>query len=216
MKTPAHFDWCTFLQQVSRDMLKDDSVRKFLSTDVIASGWLGYEGATEADVTALEDRLQANLPRSYRDFLLMTNGWRNCGPFIYNLWPCAEVRWFRERNQPWIDAYVNPQLPPGMKLREPRPLTNEEHLNYGDDQDSCRFPTEYLKTALEISDVGDAAILLLNPKIVTASGEWEAWFFANWNPGAHRYRSFVELMQGEHKSFLRLRADAASNQGPAL
>ena len=27
---------------------------------------------------------------------------------------------------------------------------------------------------------------LLNPEIRTADGEWEAWVFANWFPGARR------------------------------
>ena len=50
----------------------------------------------------------------------------------------------------------------------------------------------------------DSAIYLLNPKVVTPDGEWEAWFFANWLPGAARYRSFVELMQAEYRSFRQL------------
>jgi hypothetical protein len=50
---------------------------------------------------------------------------------------------------------------------------------------------------LEISDTGDAAILLLNPEVVSDEGEWEAWFFASWLPGAGRFRSFEELMRFE-------------------
>ncbi len=58
---------------------------------------------------------------------------------------------------------------------------------------------------LEISDVGDSAIYLLNPQIVTADGEWQAWFFSNWNPGAVRHRSFQELMVAERNAFRYLR-----------
>jgi hypothetical protein len=29
---------------------------------------------------------------------------------------------------------------------------------------------------------------------IYASGEWEAWYFAPWMPGANRYRSFWDLM----------------------
>ena len=36
---------------------------------------------------------------------------------------------------------------------------------------------------------------------VTHDGEWEAWFFANWLPGATRFRSFAELMEAEYQSF---------------
>ncbi len=58
---------------------------------------------------------------------------------------------------------------------------------------------------LEISDVGDSAIYLLNPQIVTADGEWQAWLFSNWNPGAVRHRSFQELMVAERNAFRYLR-----------
>jgi hypothetical protein len=208
------FKWRQFLKQVSRDLLEDISIREDLPDDVIAAGWLGYNGASEIEIVALENRLGKRLPPSYRTFLAETNGWRNCGPFIYKLWPCSDVRWFQDRNQDWIDAYVHPEnngieiiYPNGRSRPEPRRLTDEEYLVYGEEQDSCRFRTEYLQSALEISDVGDSAILLLNPEIVTETGEWEAWLFANWMPGAHRYRSFRELMEGEHESFCRLRKE---------
>lgn len=42
------------------------------------------------------------------------------------------------------------------------------------------------------------AILLLNPQVITSEGEWEAWFFSNWGPGADRYPSFWELMQEQY------------------
>jgi hypothetical protein len=37
-------------------------------------------------------------------------------------------------------------------------------------------------------------MILLNPSIVFANGEWEAIFFANWLPGNQRYRSFRDLV----------------------
>lgn len=57
------------------------------------------------------------------------------------------------------------------------------------------FDVRYLSTAIQISEVDDG-VLLLNPAIVTPEGEWEAWFFANWLPGALRSPSFFELIQG--------------------
>jgi proline dehydrogenase len=33
--------------------------------------------------------------------------------------------------------------------------------------------------------------------VVWPDGEWETWFFANWLPGATRYRSFADWMQHE-------------------
>lgn len=153
--------------------------------EVAASGWLGYPGATEAQLGAAEARLGAQLPPSYRQFLAVTNGWRHTGTFIDRLWPAEEIAWFRVRHQDWIDAYT-------------------VHT-YGDEHEPGSLAAG-LRAALEVSDVGDAAIYLLNPLVVAADGEWEAWFFANWVPGAERYPSFWALMQAEYASFRRLAA----------
>jgi hypothetical protein len=207
-KRPNQFRWREFLAQFSRDLLGDQAIREMLPKNVVSSEWLGYKGASESQIAALEKRIDKALPPSYRSFLAETDGWRNCGAFIYNMLPCSEVRWFRERNQQWIDAYVFPEKSfVGADGKPPPPqraLTDKEYLKYGSKQDSCHIRPEYLQWALEISDVGDSAILLLNPLTVTEAGEWEAWFFANWAAGADRYRSFRDLMQGEHKSFLKL------------
>ena len=100
------------------------------------------------------------------------------------------------RNAEWIEAYLNP-----FGGRDEPSFTDEEYLVYDQTQDPARFRVEYLESALEVSDIGDSAIYLLNPKVVTPNGEWEAWLFANWLPGASRHRSFAELMQAEYQSF---------------
>jgi SMI1 / KNR4 family (SUKH-1) len=188
------FDWKAFLTQWSRDLLQDDEIAHDLPADVVASGWLGYSGATEDQIAALEARLGTRLPPSYRAFLAVTNGWRNTTPFIDKLWSTDEVEWFAVRNQDWIDAYVEPMI-------DLPPITDAEYFVYGDEQSSVHFRTEYLQAALEISEIGDSAIYLLNPQIVTPEGEWEAWFLANWQPGATQYRSFLKMMQEEYRSW---------------
>jgi hypothetical protein len=170
-----------------------------LPPEGIASGWLGYPGASETAITAAEARLGARLPPSYRAFLTVSNGWPRLTHFIDRLWSTDEIEWFRVRNQQWIDAYADPEGYGGP------PRSEAAHLVYGAAQDPASFRTTYLQDCLEISDEGDSAILLLNPQVVTPQGEWEAWFFANWLPGARRYRSFRELMQGEYAGFLELR-----------
>jgi hypothetical protein len=87
------------------------------------------------------------------------------------------------------------------QLRIPSVL-GEEYFVYGEAQDCSKLRVEYLQTVLEISDLGDSAIYLLNPQVITEDGEWEAWFFCKWLPGADRYRSFREMMQTEYKNFL--------------
>jgi hypothetical protein len=167
-----------------------------IEPSVRASGWLGAAGASEAEIADLERRLDATLPPSYREFLAFSNGWNNPGVFIDRIWSTSEVDWFTVRNKEWADIYNEGGSDP---------MSDDEYLVYGPEQDCARFRQEYLLTALEISDVGDSAVMLLNPKTVDERGEWEAWFFANWNPGADRYRSFWDLMQSQYDSFRQLR-----------
>ncbi len=91
------------------------------------------------------------------------------------------------------------------------PVPDEDYFTYGKDQDAGTLRAEYLPGCLQVSEIGDMAVLLLNPAVQTAEGEWEAWFFAGWLPGARRYRSFYELMEGELETTRRLRADLAED-----
>jgi hypothetical protein len=122
--------------------------------------------------------------------LKISSGWRFPSVSIYDLLPTSKVAWFREQNQDWIDTYV-------YTSSEAPAISDEEYFVYGDKQDCVNFRAEYLQTALQISELGDSAVVLLNPKIVTPDGEWETWFFANWLPGAVRYRSFDDWLSAE-------------------
>jgi hypothetical protein len=162
--------------------------------DVLETGWLGYPGASDQELQILEQRLGRTLPHSYRAFLQLTNGWRRTSPFIERVWSAADVDYFRARNQDWID----------ILLERPTSITPEEHARYGEDLDPVIYRAEYLPETIQVSEIGDAAVYLLNPAVVTADGEWEAWFLTTWLPGARRYRTFGDLMQAEYASFVRL------------
>jgi len=63
--------------------------------------------------------------------------------------------------------------------------------------DAYRETYPNLASCLQISEVGDSAVVLLNPGAVSPDGEWQTHFFANWNPGARGHRSFREFMEEE-------------------
>ncbi len=189
------FDWRFFLEGYSRDLLAGRQLAPRISVDVRRSQWLGYAGATAEQIQGLEARLSRPLPPSYRAFLLTSNGWRQTGPFIDRLYAAGEVDWFRNRYADWIEAWTGG---PGHLLSmSPPSVPDGEYFVYGAGQDPVKGRFEYLNDALAISPEGDSAIYLLNPRVVSAGGEWEAWFFANWLPGAARYRSFQEMMVAE-------------------
>ncbi len=180
------YPWKPFLETWSAALVQSPYAEGYaLPAEVIQSGWLGYEGASQAQIEAAETRLGRRLPPSYREFLQVTNGWRTTGTFIDQMWSVEAIDWFPVRNQYWIDAQ---SLFPDAS---------------GEDENSFP-PVAHLRAALEISDMGDAAIYLLNPLVVRPDGEWQAIFMANWLPGARRYPSFWDMMQGEYQTFADL------------
>ncbi|MFZ4639605.1 MAG: SMI1/KNR4 family protein [Nodosilinea sp.] len=212
------FDWEVFLRRWSQAILEsmDGSDRQLLPPEVIESGWLGYPGASEADLQRAEIRLGMRLPPSYRAFLKVSNGWRQTAKqsdgFNHRLWSTEAIDRFAVRHPQWIKSFTqDPQLP-GMHLEDdlnqlddswqPMGITDEEYYVYGDAQDPTKFRVEYLHTAIAISDVGLDSIYLLNPQVVTAEGEWESWFLADYLAGADRYPSFQAMMEAEYQNFL--------------
>ena len=198
------FNWESFLKQESRKAIakyqeekrKENKDRwkipKILSPEVIESKWLGYPGASEAQIATVENRLGIRLPPSYRDFLKITNGWNNTYPGIPILHPVEEIDWFYVENQDVIDEYNQP-------LPYSSTISDEEYLVY----DFPRSPwvwgqqplrTEYMQTALQISDDDDCHFVLLNPKIIHDS-EWETWIFMSGDGDVKRYRSFEEMVK---------------------
>jgi HEAT repeat protein len=188
----SRYPWKDLLTRWSAEIIEACEFADELTPEVDASGWLGYAGATEDEIAAAETRLGIAFPSSYREFLQLTNGWRMTTGFIQRLRPAGEVQWFSSEDQATIDAWLS--------VSGDDTVSDEEYLVYGD---SAVQPMRagYLQTALAISDYGDG-IYLLNPQTVTPEGEWEAWFFAHWVPGADRYRSFWDLMVAEHDHFL--------------
>ncbi len=205
------FDWRVFLEKWSREFIASASNTTHIPADVIDSAWLGYPGATEEQITRVEARLDIHLPPSYREFLKVSNGWRQLTPFIYRVWSVEEIGWFFSRHQTWIDTFVNKQLKfqhytgqNGSSFKLPY-ITDADYLRYGEAQDCSKIRYEYLQTALEISDKGESTIYLLNPRVKTSDGEWEAWFFGDWLPGADRYPSFQDMMEAEYANFLEMK-----------
>jgi SMI1 / KNR4 family (SUKH-1) len=201
----VRYAWRDLLERWFRDVFayREQDALDMMPPDLVRSRWLGYPGATEAQLTAAEARLGAALPPSYRAFLATVNGcWLVNGyAFAYPFWSTAQVEWFAVYNQAWIDGWLKGYH---YYMMPPRTVSDEEYLVYGPEQRGV-FREEYLQTMLEVSGRGDnASIYLLNPQIVTAEGEWEAWYFNH--DEITRYRSFWEMLQAAHTDYLRVSA----------
>lgn len=189
--------WQELMRSWNDAIYRSKWYRPDLTEEQIQANWLGRSGATDLDIARLEARLQVRLPPSYVSFLRFTNGWSGIlTDYIHQLWSTENVDWFSKRNQDWIDAW-----------NEEADLSDEgvpdaDYFVYSELQSALDVRLEYLQTALEVSARGDDCILLLNPKVVTSEGEWEAWFLSNWMPGARRFRTFWELMLYQYRKHL--------------
>lgn len=188
-------EWQQFLRRWNHDLF-GSPIAAELPDDVKASRWIGRPPPSDSQISKTEERLGIALPPSYRAFLRVSNGWGRPTESILQLNAVDEVDWFRKANRDWIRAYTTP-----VSYHMNDALPDEDYFAYG--ENSVSFRITHLKETLQISEVGDSAVYLLNPQVITKEGEWEAWFFANWLPGARRYRSFEELMLAEYARFTR-------------
>lgn len=204
-----NYDWTLFLARWSKELLASENVEYYqLPFNAIASGWLGYPGAADEQLASAESRLGRVLPTSYREFLKVTNGWSLTGTCcVDKWWSASEIDWYYIRHANVVNDWIEGEQ------RSGGPLPDEAYFVYGEAQTNM-IRAEYLKAALEITDVSEGSVYLLNPQVVNSDGEWEAWFFADWLPGAERYPSFWELMQGEHKKFKRQEGREAKRYRP--
>lgn len=193
------YDWKGLMEQWNRELLasralvheleyrsyRSDAYKGRYTEEVLKSGWLGYPGATDEQITRTEARLGVALPPDYRQFLAFTNGWRLLTHFIPGLWPVKDLEWTRVTDPDLIEIWEDEELTQGLEY--------------------IMHESKYLRSTLRISDqeYAGTAILLLNPGVVTGHGEWEAWFFAHWSP-EDRCSSFWELMNNLHESFLQV------------
>ena len=145
-------------------------------------------GASEDQLAAAEARMKIKLPPSYRTFLSACNGWKFAGEMTPIIRPVEKIRWFRKEHKDWYEAY--------QMSAEPLAVMEKDYFDYAN-QDCAVFEIKHLAQALCISEIGDDAVVLLNPMVIWPDGEWEAWFFSNSSPGATRYRSFAAWMSQE-------------------
>lgn len=176
------YEWRSFLERWSEEWIAaHDPLRdRPLASEVGQQRWLGFPPATTEQIAAAEKRLGRRLPPSLREFLLVSNGWRDAGDFIHRLAGTEELAWLRDTDDDhWIDAY----------------------RGWGDPD-----PGEVLKRSLRLSLKGDAAVLLLDPDDVDDDGEWAAYWLASWSGmGPERHRSFHDVMWHLYANFHALR-----------
>jgi len=187
---PARTDeesWRKLLAELSGLAIADPEIRPLLTGEQVARRWLGEPPAEEEEIATAERRLGTRLPGSYRAFLRVSNGWHHPSSFVGLVSPVAAVAPFAQANRDWAMAYVAPSLA-ATAAGALRPDPVGQHI------------LGTLQLSRYDHEAGDDAVMLLNPATLSAAGEMEAWFFANWVPGANIYPSFWHLMVAERDS----------------
>ena len=150
----------------------------------ITDNWLGYPPADDSKILEKEKELGLTLPKSYKDFLKASNGFRQISFFTGNLCPIGNVDWLSNTDSDFLNMFSE-----GDDIN----ITDQDYYNYSETQRSEFFRLEYLKNSIRISEWTDGSLVLLNPKIKFGE-EFEAWVYANWYPGAKRFKSFEDLI----------------------
>ncbi|MHA6761888.1 SMI1/KNR4 family protein [Streptacidiphilus sp. PAMC 29251] len=192
-------EWRTFLEQWSAEWIAghDPDSDPPLDQDVVRDVWLGHGPASEAEVAAAEARLGRRLPPSLREFMLVSNGWRDAGNFIYQLAGTTELDWLRNTDdRHWIEIWED--------LAEDE--ADEADPADEDEVDPAVHEAKVLARSLRLSLDGDAAVMLLDPDDVDEDGEWAGYWLASWSDsGPERHSSFFDLMHRQWVSFHALR-----------
>ena len=148
------------------------------------------EREQEARVVALETRLNMQLPSSYRDFLVVSDGRVKRrtvlpkAPFMFL--GTADVALLR---------VAMPETAGMWKKGGNAQLSDENYLFYDLRQYRFSYRPEFIDKLLLIGHRGDSAQLLLNPEVRTMDGEWEAWILSSGIPGAVRFPSFAHMVR---------------------
>ncbi|MFE3459585.1 SMI1/KNR4 family protein [Nocardiopsis aegyptia] len=169
-------DWRSFLAEFSADMLRalDEGDLYTTSEEQRSASWLGYDGATEERIAALEHRLGRPLPPGYRAFLAASDGWSTMGAFMYSLRGTATVGWLADL----ADEALPEEYLEGEELVGPALLVSDE----GDAQ-------YWLLDAGDVSPDGEWAAYV-----------WASWYPGL----GERHRSFADLVVDERASFEEL------------
>jgi hypothetical protein len=150
-----------------------------------ASGWIGAPPASAAEIATAQSRLERSLPRSYRSFLSITDGWPVLSFDFGRVRPVAELDWVANAD-------------PGLYE-----VVCADH-GYEWPPDSDDGPP-LMNRALLLSTGTDN--FLYDTGRIGANGEWATTCWTSWHPGAaDQQPSFRAGLELQYASFVRFDA----------
>ena len=186
-------EWRAFLSSYSDDYLRlaDEDEIATLDKAQRENRWLGYEPAGADALRAAEERLGVSLPPSYRNFLLVSDGWRDIDPELCELLKIDEIGWFSD---------IDPDL-----------LSSWSEAGVED-------VVEQVEAGLLGSGETDCAVYwLLDPTKIGPDGEWTAYEWATGDGSdPSPYPSFGALVLTARNVFTRWKAEGVIAKEPYI
>jgi hypothetical protein len=181
-----HLGWAELLRRWSGEAIAHaDSIGLEVTPEMRASGWIGVPPASAADIAAAQARLERSLPRSYRAFLGVTDGWPVLSFDFGQVRPVAELDWVAAADPGLYEAAC---------------------ADYGYEwpSDSDDGPP-LMNRSLLLSSGTDS--FLYDTGRLGADSEWATTCWTSWYPGAgNQQRSFRVGMESHYASFVRFEA----------
>lgn len=157
------------------------SKRLLYDRQEISSDWLGYAPASKDQIKEKEIELGLNLPSSYIEFLLISNGFRQVSNFSGKLYPIEKIGFTKVLHPELLEAYQDMQ-------EYDEKIAESTLRNYNNESCTIWKYSDFVDS-ITISDWGDGTIILLNPNSFNRR-DYEVWEYGNWFPGIVRYKNF--------------------------
>lgn len=131
------------------------------TNEQVESKWLGNAGASVEEIKKLEEKLQIILPKDYKDFLLISNGFTTPNENIEpSFEPVSNVGFLKDIDPELIETWIS----------------NDELLDVA----------VKLARSIVVGGINEEQYFLLVPPLLE-NGQWEYWKFASWIPGEDPY-----------------------------
>jgi hypothetical protein len=165
-----------------------------LQSRLVREGSILSRPADAADIEAWTARFGMEMPASLRALYAVSDGVFASVDFAKEkrvLLPAARLRWLHEEDAQLVQIW---------QRNAGGDASDADYHVYGERQDVVKLRPSYMSRMVCLSPVVDGGVLLLNPAIRFADGEFEAWDFSVKYPGARRYPSLAELLEAQCES----------------
>lgn len=152
------------LKEISIKAIELGDINSELTKNQLDSLWIGYNPSTENEIDSLENRLGIQLPKDYRDFIQITNGFFAASSVEPSFCTLKKVDFLKN---------VDPEL-------------YEIWISTGNVEVGNK-----LKTAIKVGGFDEEQYFFLIPPSKENSN-WEYWVFAAWAPGETIYHSLIQ------------------------